>query len=150
MRRQRGLARARRGRSARRASRAPSAPSTRAYFSSTATARAASAVVGRQEHQAGGVRAGRRQREVDHGAEELVRHLDHDAGAVAGVGLGAAGTPVVQPAQRRAAARDHVMGAPARDIDHERHAARVVLVAGVVEALRWVDVMTPPASSMGS
>ncbi len=40
----------------------------------------------RQERDAGGVRAFRGQREVDHGAEELVRDLEEDAGAVTRVG----------------------------------------------------------------
>ena len=121
-----------------------SAPSTRAYFSSTRTARAASGVVGGQEDQAGRVRADRRQLEVDHGAVELVRHLDHDAGAVAGVRLGTPGTTVVETAQRGQARADHVVGAAAGDIHHEGDTAGVVLVARVVEALGRGAVMRPP------
>ncbi len=73
--------------------------------------------------------------EVDDRAQERVRHLDHDAGAVAGVGLGAAGAPVVEPAQRRQALGHHVVGAPAGEIGHEGDAAGVMLVGGVVEPL---------------
>jgi hypothetical protein len=86
-----------------------------------------------QEHQPGRVLAGRRQREVDHGPEELVWDLEHDPGAVTGVGLGAARAPVVQPHERRQALGHHTMAAAAVQVRHERHAARVMLVRRVVE-----------------
>ena len=46
------------------------------------------------------VAAGLGQLEVDDRAEELVRDLDQDAGAVAGVRLGAAGAAVLEAEQR--------------------------------------------------
>src|SRR5262249_32464721 len=59
--------------------------------------------------------------------------LDEDAGAVAGVGLGTGRTAVVEPAQGPERRRDDVPAPPALDVDHERHATRVVLEPRVVE-----------------
>ena len=101
------------GRSARRASRAPRRPRPAAYFSSTSTAAGRLRLVGRQERQAGRVRPGGRQREVHHGAEELVRHLDHDAGAVAGVRLGARGRRGGRAGTARRGRWPRLVGAPA-------------------------------------
>ena len=42
-------------------------------------------------------------------AQEPIRHLDQNAGAVAGVGLAAAGAAVLQVDQHLQAARDHAM-----------------------------------------
>ena len=50
----------------------------------------------RQEHQADAVLAGRRQRRRRDLAQERVRHLDQDAGAVAGVDLAAAGAAMLR------------------------------------------------------
>jgi hypothetical protein len=86
-----------------------------------------------QEDQAGGVPPGRRQREVDDVPEQLVRHLEHDPGAVAGVRFRTPRAPVIQPDQRREALGDHVGAAPAVQVRHERHAARVMLVRRVVQ-----------------
>ena len=72
-------------------------------------------VVG-QERDADGVGAGGRQREVDDLAQERVRDLDQDAGAVAGVGLGAAGAAVLEVAAARSA--------PLRTIAWSRRPAR--------------------------
>ena len=68
--------------------------------------------------------------------QELVRHLQQHAGAVAGVDLAPAGAPVqqVQPDLERL---PHQLVRPlALDVDHEPYAARVVLEARVVESLR--------------
>ncbi len=64
--------------------------------------------VTRQEHEAAAVVLGRRQGDAQAGAltaEELVRHLDQDAGAVAGVRLAAAGAAMEQVDQDRSAWR---------------------------------------------
>ncbi len=102
--------------------------------------------VGRQERQAGRVGARRGQREVDDRAEERVRDLDHDAGAVAGVGLGAAGAPMVHPAERRQALADHIMGSPAVEVGDEGDPTRVMLEGRVVEPLRLRSGVTHRAS----
>ena len=91
--------------------------------------------VGGEEAGADGVRVLRRQLEVDHRAQERVGDLDEDAGAVAGVGLGAGGAAVVEVAQRGQRLRHDVVAGLAGERRHERHPARVVLVAGVVEPL---------------
>jgi hypothetical protein len=92
--------------------------------------------VGGQEREAGGVRT--RGWEVYGGdrAAQRVGYADHDAGPVAGVGLGTARAPVVHAAQGGQPVADHVVRRPAGKVCHERHAARVVLVRGVVQALR--------------
>ena len=89
--------------------------------------------VGGQEGQADAVRAGGREREGDRLAEEAVGDLDEDAGAVAGVDLGARGAPVVEVAERVERVVDDLAALLALDVGDERHAARVVLEARVVE-----------------
>jgi hypothetical protein len=98
--------------------------------------------VPRQEHEAGSVGAVRRQRDAEPRglpAEETIRHLDEDAGAVAGVGLASA-CPAVQEVDEhtQGLAHDRV-GGDTLDVHDEADAAGVVLVAGIVEALgrRW-------------
>ena len=95
--------------------------------------------VARQEHHAHAVFARRRQIDAEHArflAEEAVRQLQQHAGAVAGVRLAAARAAVQQ-------VDDHLERLPhdpvrpaALDVDDESHAARVVFLARVVEALR--------------
>jgi hypothetical protein len=91
-----------------------------------------------QEHQPGAVLAGRRQRQAltrAHATQELVRHLHEYAGAVAGVGLAAAGAAVQKVDENlERLAHDGVRPAPL-DVDHETDATRVALVVGVVQAL---------------
>ena len=55
----------------------------------------------RQEHEADGVVAGRRQDVAELAAQEAVGDLHEDAGAVTAVGLGAGGTTVGEVRQRR-------------------------------------------------
>ena len=62
-------------------------------------------------------------------AQEPIRHLDQDAGAVAGVGLAAAGAAVLQVDQDLQAALDDAVRRAALDVDDEADAAGVVLVA---------------------
>jgi hypothetical protein len=86
-----------------------------------------------QEDQAGGVGTGGRQREVGDRPVEGVRNLDHDARAVAGVVLGAAGAPVVEADQRRQAFGDHIVAATAVQVGHEGDTAGVALLPRVVQ-----------------
>ena len=97
--------------------------------------------VGRQERQADGVGAGRGEREVDDGAQEPVGDLQQHAGPVTGVGLGALGAAVVEVAEGGEAQLHDAVGSPAVQVDDEGHAAGVVLVRGVVEALRAGKVL---------
>ena len=83
----------------------------------------------------------RRQGEVDHLAQEPVRHLDEQAGAVTGVGLGALGAAVVEVAQRGEAQLDDAVRRPALQVHHEGDAAGVVLEGRVVKALRTGDAL---------
>ena len=55
---------------------------------------------GRQEGHSGGVSAGYREFEVDHGSQECIRHLDQDAGAVTRVRLGAGGAAMFHVGER--------------------------------------------------
>ena len=94
--------------------------------------------VARQEDHAGAVLL--RGREVDAElrgvlAEELVGHLDEDAGAVARVDLAAAGPAVEQVDEHLEGLADDRVRARPLDVDDEADAARVVLVSGVVEPL---------------
>ena len=68
-------------------------------------------------------------------AQERVGDLDQDAGAVAGVGLGAGGAAVVEVAQRGERLGHDVVAGHAGQGRHEGDAAGVVLVARVVEPL---------------
>ena len=61
--------------------------------------------------------------------------LDQDARAVAGVGLAAAGAAVVQVQQDLQRLLDDRVGLPALDVDHEAHAAGVVLELRVIKPL---------------
>ena len=56
-----------------------------------------------------------------------IRHLDQDAGAVAGIRLAAAGAAMQQVDEDLQAARDDAVRPSAGDVDHEPDAARVVL-----------------------
>ena len=71
-----------------------------------------------------------------HLAQEAVRHLDQDAGAVAGVRLAAARAAVQQVDQQLQPLLDDRVRAPALHVDDEADAAGVVLVPRIVEALR--------------
>ena len=96
---------------------------------------AASASSG-QERQADAVGAGRRQLEVDDRPQEAVGHLQQDAGAVAGVDLGARRAPVVEVAEGVERVGDDRAAGDALDVTDERDPAGVVLEARVVEPER--------------
>jgi len=64
--------------------------------------------------------------------EELVRDLDEDAGAVAGIDLAAAGAAVVQVLQGGDAVLHQLVRLLALEVHDEADAAAIVLVARVV------------------
>ena len=81
-----------------------------------------------------------RQGEAQLGAlarEELVRDLNQDAGAIAGFRIAAAGAAVRQVDQNLDALDDDVVRLLALDVGDEADAAGIVLLARVVQALRW-------------
>src|SRR5690606_6697984 len=97
-------------------------------------------LVGRQEHDAGAVAAGLGQlgaeRRASNLCEELVRQRGEDAGAVAGVRLGAARTAMIHSAQQVIRVANDLMTADAFDVRDEADAAAVVLHFGAVETVR--------------
>src|SRR3972149_1204506 len=91
-----------------------------------------------QEHHADGVLAAVRQVDVERRAllvEELVRHLDEKAGAVAGARVGATGAAVAEVDEHLQPLGDDLVRALAADVGDEADAAGIVLLRGVVEAL---------------
>src|SRR5262245_9981004 len=89
-----------------------------------------------QEHQAGAVRSRRRQLERDDLPEELIRHLDEDAGAVAGIGIRSAGAAVFEVDEEVEGGADYLVRARALDAGDEADTARIVLISWAVQALR--------------
>ena len=90
----------------------------------------------REEDEAGAVAAGGRQRDAERRgdlAQEAVRHLHEDAGAVAGRGFAAAGAAVQQVDQDAQPLLDNRVRAAALDVDDEADAAGIVLVDGIVQ-----------------
>src|SRR6266511_666515 len=67
-------------------------------------------------------------------AQEAIRDLDQNAGAVAGIGFTPARAAVLQVDQYLQAARDYRMGSPACNIDDEPDAAGVVFEGWIVES----------------
>ncbi|SCE61033.1 hypothetical protein GA0115253_108983 [Streptomyces sp. Termitarium-T10T-6] len=92
-------------------------------------------VVGGEEGDAHGIRAGLGKFEGGLGAQEGVRDLTEDAGAVAGVGLGAGGAAVFEVAQYGQRLLDQLMAGHTGQSGHEPDATGVVLVTGVVHPL---------------
>ena len=89
--------------------------------------------VRRQEGHADAVGTRGREIEARDRAEEAVGHLEEHPRAVAGVHLGARRTPVVEVAERAERGGDDVVAGAALHVDHEGHAAGVVLEPRVVE-----------------
>ncbi len=92
----------------------------------------------RQEHHAHAVGAGLGELHLQLGhllAEEAVGDLHEDARAVAVQRVRARGAPVREVVEDREPVRHDVVGLLPLDVRDEAHAARVVLVAGVIEAL---------------
>ena len=81
-------------------------------------------------------RAGRRRRR----REEAIGNLDQDAGAITGVDIGAACTSVLEIAERADRLGDDLVALAAVHVAHEVESARIVLVPGVIEPLRWRQV----------
>jgi hypothetical protein len=88
-----------------------------------------------QEAHADPVAAGRRQLEVHDAAQERVGQLGQDAGAVPRAGVGALGPAVLEIVQRLEGADDHLVRGGVVELGDHRDAARVVLVARVVQAV---------------
>ena len=90
--------------------------------------------VGRKEREADAVGASGRQLEVGHLAQEGVGDLDEDAGAVAGVDLGAGCASMVEVAEGAERGIDDVPALRARYVNNKSDAAGIVLEAGVIQA----------------
>ena len=67
-------------------------------------------------------------------AQQLVRHLDQAAGAVAHQRVGTDRAAMIQIDQDLQPASDDIVRLSALDVDDEAHAARVMLVAGIVQS----------------
>ncbi len=89
-------------------------------------------------------------------AVERIGDLDQDAGAVAHQRVGAHRAAMVEVHQDAQTRLDDLMGLAALDVGHEAHAARVMLVARVVQALPFQNVQArvslqsrPPGNDPG-
>ncbi len=95
--------------------------------------------IARQEYEPARILAGPREREqavLPGDVLEIgVRHLDEDAGAVAGIRLAAARAPMIEVAQHLDGLLQDAMRLAALDVDDEAHAAGLVLEPRVVEPL---------------
>ncbi len=93
----------------------------------------------REEAHRDGVVAGRRQLELELGtreaAQQPVRHLQHQPGAVARVGIGPARPAVLHRGQHRQRALDHLAAAHAVGTRDQAEAARIVLEATIVKGV---------------
>src|SRR5262249_5313921 len=94
--------------------------------------------VGRQKDHADTVAAGLGERDAHTLAfflKEAMRDLQQDAGAVSSVLLTAARPAVLQAQQDLDRLADDVVRTPGLEIDDKAHAARIVFVAWIVQAL---------------
>jgi hypothetical protein len=95
-------------------------------------------LVARQEAHGDAVAASRRQQDVVLGgpvAQQRIGELDQAPRPVADQGIGADRAAVIEVQQDLDAAPDDVVGFLALDVRDEAHAARIVLVPRVIEAL---------------
>ena len=111
----------------------------------------AQALVGREKHHGHPVIAGRRKLDVlllGHRREELVRSLDENARAIAGVFLEPAGAAVLEIEQNLQPLFDDLVGRPPLQVGNETHTAGFVLELRIVKSLalrlfhgrfRWLD-----------
>ena len=99
---------------------------------------------GGQEDQAGAVGSGGWQREGGDLPQEPIGHLKQDAGAVAGVGIGASGAAVLQVNQQVECLPHDGMRAVALEVGHEPNAAGVVFVAGPIQPRLCVSTRARP------
>jgi hypothetical protein len=104
----------------------------------------------REEHCPDAVCAGGRKCEAEDLPQEPIRHLQEDAGAVAGVRLAAAGAAVLEIDQDFERARDDRVRSAAGYVNDEADTARVVLERRIIEAgpLRRIDSVSTDASFM--
>ena len=72
--------------------------------------------------------------ERHHLAEKPIRHLDQDAGAVAGVRIGSAGAAVFEVDEEVEGRADYRVRARALDVGDKADAARVMFFTGAIEA----------------
>ena len=83
--------------------------------------------------------AGRRQLELELGtgetAQQPVGHLQHEAGAVARVGVGSAGSAVLHRGQHGERALDHLVAAGSVGTRDQAEAAGVMLEAPIVKGV---------------
>ena len=86
-----------------------------------------------QKYQPGAVGPGRRQGQSGDATQEPVGHLHQDAGAVAGVGVGARGATVFEVDEQGQRIADDGRRATALDVGDEADAAGVVLIGGAVQ-----------------
>jgi hypothetical protein len=93
----------------------------------------------RQENQPCTIFARRWKRRRRARPQKGIRHLNEDAGAVAGVFLASARSAVLQIDQDLQRLLDNVVRPPPLDVHNETHATRVVFVGRVVQTLsrRW-------------
>jgi hypothetical protein len=75
--------------------------------------------------------------------QEQVRHLDENAGAIAGIVLAAAGAPVAKVDQDGESVADDRVGFAPFDVDDETDAAGIVFILGVVQALLGREAREP-------
>ena len=110
-------------------------------------------LVHRQKAHRHGVAAGRRQFEAALAgpmAQQRVRHLDHAAGAVAHQRVGADRAAMVEIDEDLQPAADDIVRFSALDVRDKADAARIVLVARIVEALsRVADAILNALSRCG-
>ncbi len=98
----------------------------------------------RQKDEAGAVFARRRQVHAQVGGfmlQEAMWHLDEDARAVPRVGLATTGAAMFQVLQDLQGILDDLMGFAVFEVRDEAHAASVVFILGIVQALgAWFNV----------
>ena len=82
--------------------------------------------------------------------EELMGHLQKDAGAVARVGFAATSTPMVEIAQNLQCLLDDVVRFAALDVDQKTYPARVMLKLRVVKTLFARGALPDAAAPGGS
>ncbi len=96
-------------------------------------------LIERQEGEAGGVAAHLGQFEPGYRAEERVGKLGEDAGAVAGIRVGARRAAVLKVAENAQGAGHDTVAAPGPQVRHQAHSAGVVLEPAIVE--RALDIL---------
>ena len=120
-----------------------SCPSATTIRSSSAVSSARSPSSVGRKHISDAVAPARRQLERDRLAQELVRHLQQEAGAVAGLGVGAGGAAVLEVGERLDPESHDVVGRTVVQARDDGHATGVVLVARVVQAIGLLGLANP-------